>query len=173
MSSIKKSRLGGVKTLKVSGILDEFEKDEVKKGVDIVSLFSSFGVHLEKKGKSWMGRCPWHEDTTPSLSVDQEKGLYNCFGCGESGDAFDLVMKERGLDFPSAVKFLKGADFSQLKSVSTPSKIVPPKSVKAENEENTPELLNSAETPPKWCKTRQFGDCLRGSGSESHCQLLP
>jgi hypothetical protein len=40
MSSIKKSRLGGVKTLKVSGILDEFEKDEVKKGVDIVSLFS-------------------------------------------------------------------------------------------------------------------------------------
>jgi hypothetical protein len=42
MSSVKKSRLGGVKTLKVSGILDEFEKDEVKKGVDIVSLFSSF-----------------------------------------------------------------------------------------------------------------------------------
>jgi hypothetical protein len=40
MSSVKKSRLGGVKTLKVSGILDEFEKDEVKKGVDIVSLFS-------------------------------------------------------------------------------------------------------------------------------------
>jgi DNA primase len=97
MSLIKKSRLGGVKTLKVSGILDEFEKDEVKKSVDIVSLFTSFGVHLEKKGKSWMGRCPWHEDSTPSLSVDQEKGLYNCFGCGESGDAFDLVMKEKGL----------------------------------------------------------------------------
>jgi DNA primase len=115
MSSVKKSRLGGVKTLKVSGILDEFEKDEVKKGVDIVSLFASFGVHLEKKGKSWMGRCPWHEDSTPSLSVDQEKGLYNCFGCGESGDAFDLVMKEKGLDFPSAVKFLKGADFSSAK----------------------------------------------------------
>jgi DNA primase len=147
MSSVKKSRLGGVKTLKVSGILDEFEKDEVKKSVDIVSLFASFGVHLEKKGKSWMGRCPWHEDSTPSLSVDQEKGLYNCFGCGESGDAFDLVMKEKGLDFPSAVKFLKGADFSQLKSVPTPSKIVPPKSVKAESQNTTPEPLNSAETP--------------------------
>jgi DNA primase len=147
MSSIKKSRLGGVKTLKVSGILDEFEKDEVKKGVDIVSLFSSFGVHLEKKGKSWMGRCPWHEDSTPSLSVDQEKGLYNCFGCGESGDAFDLVMKERGLDFPSAVKFLKGADFSQLKSVPTPPKKEPPKSVKTEKLNKTPEPLNSVETP--------------------------
>jgi DNA primase len=147
MSSIKKSRLGGVKTLKVSGILDEFEKDEVKKGVDIVSLFSSFGVHLEKKGKSWMGWCPWHEDSTPSLSVDQEKGLYNCFGCGESGDAFDLVMKERGLDFPSAVKFLKGADFSQLKSVPTPPKKEPPKNVKTEKLNKTPEPLNSVETP--------------------------
>jgi DNA primase len=147
MSSVKKSRLGGVKTLKVSGILDEFEKDEVKKGVDIVSLFSSFGVHLEKRGKSWMGRCPWHEDSTPSLSVDQEKGLYNCFGCGESGDAFDLVMKEKGLDFPSALKFLKGADFSSLKSVPTPPKIVPPKSVIVEKLNKTPEPLNSTETP--------------------------
>jgi DNA primase len=116
MSSVKKSRLGGVKTLKVSGILDEFEKDEVKKGVDIVSLFSSFGVHLEKKGKSWMGcgvlgmRTP-----PPACRWIRRKGLYNCFGCGESGDAFDLVMKERGLDFPSAVKFLKGADFSSAK----------------------------------------------------------
>jgi DNA primase len=145
MSSVKKSRLGGVKTLKVSGILDEFEKDEVKKGVDIVSLFASFGVHLEKKGKSWMGRCPWHEDSTPSLSVDQEKGLYNCFGCGESGDAFDLVMKERGLDFPSAVKFLKGADFSQLKSVPTPPKKETPKSDKTEKLNKTPEPLNSVE----------------------------
>jgi DNA primase len=152
MSSIKKSRLGGVKTLKVSGILDEFEKDEVKKGVDIISLFSSFGVHLEKRGKSWMGRCPWHEDSTPSLSVDQEKGFYNCFGCGESGDAFDLVMKEKGLDFPSAVKFLKGADFSWLKSVPTPPKKEPPKSVKAENKENIPEPLNSAEIPLKGAK---------------------
>jgi hypothetical protein len=82
MSSIKKSRLGGVKTLKVSGILDEFEKDEVKKGVDIVSLFSSFGVHLEKKGKSWMGcgvlgmrtplpACRWirRRDSTTALAV--------------------------------------------------------------------------------------------------------
>jgi DNA primase len=99
-----------------------------------------------------MGRCPWHEDSTPSLSVDQEKGFYNCFGCGESGDAFDLVMKEKGLDFPSAVKFLKGADFSWLKSVPTPPKKEPPKSVKAENKENIPEPLNSAEIPLKGAK---------------------
>ena len=45
-------RLGGVKTLKVSGFLDEFEKDEIKKSVDIVSLFTSYGVSLELKGKN-------------------------------------------------------------------------------------------------------------------------
>jgi DNA primase len=101
-------------------------------------------------------RCPWHEDSTPSLSVDQEKGLYNCFGCGESGDAFDLVMKERGLDFPSAVKFLKGADFSQLKSVPTPPKKEPPKNVKTEKLEQDTRALKQCRNTPKWCKTRQY-----------------
>jgi len=84
-------RLGGVKTLKVSGFLDEFEKDEIKKSVDIISLFTTFGVSLEQKGKSYIGKCPFHDDKTPSLSVDREKGLFNCFGCGESGDVFNFV----------------------------------------------------------------------------------
>ncbi|MCP4112004.1 MAG: hypothetical protein GY749_41835, partial [Desulfobacteraceae bacterium] len=51
-------RLAGVKTLKVSGFLDEFEKDEIKKSVDIVSLFTNFGVKLEPKGKNHIGNCP-------------------------------------------------------------------------------------------------------------------
>ena len=54
-----------------------------------------------------MGLCPWHEDHTPSLSVDREKGLYNCFGCGEAGDAFDLVEKMKGYDFKEALVYLK------------------------------------------------------------------
>jgi hypothetical protein len=55
MSSVKKSRLGGVKTLKVSGILDEFEKDEVKKEVDIVSLFTSFRRSSGEEGEELDG----------------------------------------------------------------------------------------------------------------------
>ena len=105
-------RLGGVKTLKVTGFLDEFEKDEVKKRVDILSLFSSFGVSYEKKGRSHMAKCPWHDDDTPSLSIDQGKGLYNCFGCGESGDIFDLVQKMEGIDFKESLKYLKEYDTS-------------------------------------------------------------
>jgi len=100
------SRLAG-KTLKVNSFLDEFEKDDVKRSVDIISLFSHFGIQAEKKGRGYMAKCPWHEDSTPSLSIDKDKGLYNCFGCGESGDAFDLVKKIQGVDFKEALMFLK------------------------------------------------------------------
>ena len=103
----KRDPLKGQKTLKVTGFLEEFEKDDIKKNVDIVELFASFNVSLEKKGKNFMGLCPWHADKSPSLSVDREKGLYNCFGCGEAGDAFDLVEKMKGVDFKEALKFLK------------------------------------------------------------------
>jgi hypothetical protein len=81
MSSVKKSRLGGVKTLKVSGILDEFEKDEVKKGVDIVSLFTPSAFIWRRKGRAgWGGvlgmrtpppACRWirRKDSTTALAV--------------------------------------------------------------------------------------------------------
>ena len=100
-----KDRLGGKKTLNVGGFLNEFEKDDVKKQVNIVTLFDHFGIRLQKKGKSHTGLCPWHDDKTPSLSVDKEKGLYNCFGCGESGDHFSLVMKMKGYEFKEALTF--------------------------------------------------------------------
>ena len=104
---MSRDRLGGVKTLKVTGFLNEFEKDDIKRSVDIISLFSTFGVRLEKKGKSHTGLCPFHDDKNPSLSVNQEKGLYNCFGCGESGDVFDLVCGVKGVGFTEALAFLK------------------------------------------------------------------
>jgi DNA primase len=102
-------RLKG-KTLKVAGLLEELEKDAIKDKVDIVALFAEFGVELKQKGKSFTGRCPWHDDKTPSLSVDREKGLYNCFGCGESGDVVTLVEKMKGLPFKEALKFLQQFD---------------------------------------------------------------
>ena len=99
-------RLSGRKTLKVEGVLEELEKDEIKGKVDIVGLFESFGVKLSQRGKGYAGLCPWHEDHEPSLSVDREKGLYHCFGCGESGDVVDLVEKMKGLGFREALEYL-------------------------------------------------------------------
>ena len=104
---MSEDKLGGRKTLVVEGFLEEFEKDEIKGRVDIVSLFDSFGVTLKGKGKGFVGKCPWHEDSTPSLSVDREKGLYHCFGCGESGDVVTLVQKFKGVGFKEAVEYLR------------------------------------------------------------------
>jgi DNA primase catalytic core len=134
-------RLGGKKTLKVGGFLEEFEKDDVKAKVDITELFGFFGVELSKKGKSFMGRCPWHEDETPSLSVDREKGLYNCFGCGESGDVFDLVEKMKGFDFKEALAFLKKWTGPSTSSGTDPRKrpFSPSKSLPKPSGDNLPE----------------------------------
>jgi len=105
--AMSEDRLKGKKTLRVDDFLHEFEKDDIKAGVDIVELFEEFGVKLTKKGKNHLGRCPWHDDKDPSLSVDGEKGLYNCFGCGESGDVFSLVEKMKGCGFKEALEFLR------------------------------------------------------------------
>lgn len=107
MPAVSRDRLGGRKTLKTKDFFREIEKDQVKAEIDIVSLFEYFGTSLEKKGKGYKGLCPFHEDKNPSLSVDKEKGLYNCFGCGESGDVFDLVEKMKGYSFTEALSFLK------------------------------------------------------------------
>ena len=104
---MSKDRLKGTKTLKVASFLDEFEKDGVKKRIDIVDLFKEFGVILSRKGRNYTGLCPFHDDKKPSLSVDKNKGLYNCFGCGESGDVFTLVEKFKGVGFKEALSFLK------------------------------------------------------------------
>jgi DNA primase len=138
-------KLAGRKTLKVGNILDEFEKDKVKAGVDLVALFSSFGVQLESKGKSYMGKCPWHEDSTPSLSVDREKGLYNCFGCGESGDAFTLVEKMKGCNFKGALEYLKGGRFEPVPVPSpSPSK---PAVVATQPQVPAPAVMNQEDDP--------------------------
>jgi DNA primase catalytic core len=133
----KKDPLKGQKTLKVTGFLEEFEKDDIKKNIDIIELFASFNVKLEKKGKSFMGLCPFHDDKNPSLSVDREKGLFNCFGCGESGDAFDLVEKIKGFDFKEALKFLK--DWRGLSSYSPVSADLPLAVVSSNNGGKPPE----------------------------------
>ena len=53
-----------------------------------------------------MGRCPFHEEKTPSFSVSQEKGVYHCFGCGKSGNMFTFVMDTENVTFFDAVKLL-------------------------------------------------------------------
>ena len=82
--------------------------EELKRRVDLVALFESFGVVLKPRGKQHEGICPWHPDQkSPSLSVDRVKGLYHCFGCQASGDAITLVEKMKAYSFLEALEYLK------------------------------------------------------------------
>ena len=80
------------------------------KQTDLVALMQSRGVDLKSRGASWQGCCPFHEDSTPSLTVTPAKGLWNCFGCGAAGDAVRFVELRDGCTFVDAVKTLLGFD---------------------------------------------------------------
>lgn len=63
---------------------------------------------VHKRGKEMMLKCPFHKDTDPSLSVNVKENLFYCFGCGESGDIIDYVMKSQNVTFKQAVVYLGG-----------------------------------------------------------------
>ncbi len=73
---------------------------------DLVDFFESQGVHLKKSGTSYMARCPFHNEKTPSFSVVPAKHFYHCFGCGQSGDAIRFLREKNGYTFLEAVKYL-------------------------------------------------------------------
>jgi len=63
-------------------------------------------VRLVRKGREFMGLCPFHNEKTPSFTVNEQKGFYHCFGCGAHGSVFDYVMQAEGLSFRDAVERL-------------------------------------------------------------------
>lgn len=75
---------------------------EQMSAVDIISKH----VKLERKGHNWVGRCPFHSEKTGSFTVDPDKGLYYCFGCGAHGDVIKFVMEIEKMSFMEAVKYL-------------------------------------------------------------------
>ena len=65
-------------------------------------------VRLLRKGREHSGLCPFHNEKTPSFTVNDEKGFYHCFGCGAHGSVIDFAMETEGLSFPEAVEKLAG-----------------------------------------------------------------
>lgn len=81
------------------------EIDRVRERTDLVELASEV-TKVKRSGRSVMAVCPFHQEKTPSLSIDPARGLYHCFGCGKSGDVFRWVQELHGLDFHDAVEML-------------------------------------------------------------------
>ncbi len=78
---------------------------ELKRKNDLVSIASNY-LQLEQKGRSFWACCPFHNEKTPSFSINNEEGFYHCFGCKESGDVIKFVEKMENVDFMDAIKIL-------------------------------------------------------------------
>jgi DNA primase len=79
--------------------------DQVRQASSIVEIASQYTA-LRRRGRKWVGLCPFHTEKTPSFTVDEDKQLYHCFGCGVGGDVFSLVMEKESLTFPEALRSL-------------------------------------------------------------------
>ena len=79
--------------------------EEVRSRNDIVDLISSY-VPLKRKGSSYFGLCPFHNEKSPSFSVSRDKQMYYCFGCGAGGNVFTFIMEYENFTFPEAVRYL-------------------------------------------------------------------
>jgi len=106
------------------------EVERLKREVSVERLAEAAGVELARHGANLIGRCPFHEDKTPSLVVTPSKNLWHCLGaCQQGGSVIDWVMKAEGVSFRHAVELLR-ADLpvGAPKAVkqSTVKKLAPP-----------------------------------------------
>jgi len=83
----------------------ENQVEEIKKKINIVNIVGE-QVALKKKGKNFVGLCPFHGEKTASFMVNEELQIYKCFGCSKGGDVYKFLMETEGLDFPEALEKL-------------------------------------------------------------------
>jgi DNA primase len=81
------------------------EIEKVKYASDIFEVVSRF-VLLKKRGRNYLGLCPFHQEKSPSFTVSPDKQIWHCFGCGQGGNVFNFLMKIDNLSFVEAVKQL-------------------------------------------------------------------
>ncbi len=93
----------------------------IRDATDIVDLVSEH-VQLVKKGRNYSGLCPFHDEKTPSFSVDPDRQFYHCFGCGVGGNVFKFVQEIDRVTFVEAVKFLAERTGIALPERSGPSR---------------------------------------------------
>ncbi len=94
--------------LKTYGVSMHIPEDVLQRVLEAANIREVIGeyVSLKKRGRSWIGLCPFHPDKNPSFSVNEEKQLFYCFGCGEGGNVLKFLMKIQGINFVEAVKVL-------------------------------------------------------------------
>ncbi len=87
------------------GFISEDIVEEIRFRADIVQVISEY-VHLQRKGKNFVGPCPFHQETNPSFTVTPDKQMFYCFGCNVGGNVFKFIMLQHQVSFPEAVRIL-------------------------------------------------------------------
>ena len=85
--------------------IDENTINQIRISSDIVKIISDY-IPLKKKGRNYIGVCPFHADHSPSMSVSPEKQIYKCFACGAAGNVFKFVMDYENVNYIEAVKII-------------------------------------------------------------------
>src|SRR5271165_854761 len=103
--------------------IPEDELERLKRETDLAALVRAKGIELHPHGTGHLaGRCPFHQDDTPSFIVTPGKNLFHCLGCGAGGSVIDFVMKHDGLSFRHAVEVLRDGKAAALVCTSAPTK---------------------------------------------------
>ncbi|MBU1077825.1 MAG: DNA primase [Spirochaetes bacterium] len=79
--------------------------NKIKERLSIADVVKDF-VKITKRGKNWTGLCPFHIEKTPSFFVNEDKGIYHCFGCNETGNMFSFIMNLENVTFPESIEIL-------------------------------------------------------------------
>ena len=85
--------------------ISEYTIEKVRYAADIIEVVSSY-VDLKQRGKNFFGLCPFHKEKTPSFSVNPEKQIYKCFGCGVGGGSINFIMDIDNIEFIDAIQKL-------------------------------------------------------------------
>jgi len=96
-------------------------KDQVKQNLNILDVVGTY-IRLEKSGRQYKARCPFHNEKSGSFFVSPERGTYHCFGCGEHGDIFSFVEKVESIPFYEALKVLADRAGVKLKTFNQENK---------------------------------------------------
>jgi DNA primase len=94
---------------------------EIQRSLNIIDIVSDY-IALKQTGRNFLGLCPFHHEKTPSFTVNVEKQIYKCFGCGEGGTVFNFLMKQEALTFPEAVKTLAEKANIRIDTINTKEK---------------------------------------------------
>jgi len=135
-----------------STLINDDDIRKVREATELVELVQETVV-LKQRGREFWGRCPFHDEKTPSFKVDPRSQLYHCFGCHAGGDAYGYVMRTQNMEFLDAVRYL--ADRASITLTETQGSLQPGKKtrllelMKASTEYYALQLLRSAEPGAK------------------------